>query len=70
MIKAASLFSQLLKHFPKTEFMHLVSKHNTERNAKGFSCWTQLVSMLFCHIVHMLILSVRSAGGWHAVLEN
>ena len=52
MIKAASLFSQLLKYFPKTEFMHLVSKHNAERHAKGFSCWTQLVSMLFCHIAH------------------
>ncbi len=52
MIKAASLFSQLLKHFPKTEFMHLVSKHNAEHRAKGFSCWTQLVSMLFCHMAH------------------
>ena len=52
MIKAASLFSQLLKYFPKTEFMQLVSKHNAERHAKGFSCWTQLVSMLFCHIAH------------------
>lgn len=52
MIKAASLFSQLLKHFPKTEFMHLVSNHHAEHRAKGFSCWTQLVSMLFCHIAH------------------
>jgi len=52
MIKVASLFSQLLKHFPRTEFIHLVSKHNAEHRAKGFSCWTQLVSMLFCHIAH------------------
>jgi len=52
MIKVASLFSQLLKHFPRTEFTHLVSKHGAERRAKGFSCWTQLVSMLFCHLAH------------------
>lgn len=52
MIKVASLFSQLLKYFPRTEFVHLVSKHGAERRAKGFSCWTQLVSMLFCHFAH------------------
>ncbi len=52
MIKGSSLFSQLLHHFPRTEFAHLVAKHGAERRAKGFSCWTQLVSMLFCHMAH------------------
>jgi len=52
MIKVASLFSQLLKHFPRTEFINLVSKHDAEYRAKGFSCWTQLISMLFCHMAH------------------
>lgn len=52
MIKVASLFSQLLKHFPRTEFAHLVTKHGAEYRSKGFSCWTQLVSMLFCHMAH------------------
>ncbi len=52
MIKVASLFSQLLHHFPRTEFAQLVSKHQAERRAKGFTCWTQLVSMLFCHMAH------------------
>jgi hypothetical protein len=47
MIKVASLFSQLLHHFPRTEFAHLVARHEAERSAKGFSCWTQLVAMLF-----------------------
>lgn len=32
--------------------MRLVQKHNAERNAKGFTCWTQFVSMLFCHLAH------------------
>ena len=52
MIKATSLFSQLLHHFPRTEFAELVAKHQAERGSKGFTCWTQLVSMLFCHMAH------------------
>ncbi len=52
MIKGSSLFSQLLHHFPRTEFAHLVKKHQAERCSKGFTCWTQLVSMLFCHMAH------------------
>ena len=50
MVQAASLFNQLLQHFPRTEFAALVKKHNAEWCAKGFACWTQLVSMLFCQL--------------------
>jgi hypothetical protein len=52
MIQAASLFNQLLQHFPRAEFAALVRKHNAERGAKGFTCWTQLVAMLFCQMAH------------------
>jgi len=50
MVKVASLFSQLLQHFPRTEFVTLVRKHQAERAAKGFMCWTQFVAMLFCQM--------------------
>ena len=50
MVQVASLFNQLLQHFPRTEFAALVKKHAAERAAKGFSCWTQFVSMLFCQL--------------------
>lgn len=50
MVQAASLFNQLLKHFPRTEFAELVRKHGAERRAKGFTCWTQFVAMLFCQL--------------------
>lgn len=50
MVQAASLFNQLLHHFPRTEFAALVKKHGAERAAKGFTCWTQFVSMLFCQL--------------------
>ena len=50
MIRTSSLFSQLLQHFPRTKFSQLVRKHDGEKHAKGFTCWTQLVAMLFCHL--------------------
>jgi hypothetical protein len=49
-LRHASLFSQLLQHFPRTEFARLVSRHQAEHGSKGFTCWTQLVAMLFCHL--------------------
>src|SRR5262249_22036416 len=52
MVAVASLFNQLLHHFPRTEFAALVRKHKAERGAKGFTCWTQFVSMLFCQLSH------------------
>src|SRR5512144_220211 len=51
-IQVASLFNQLLQHFPRNEFGALVKKNDAERCAKGFGCWTQLVSMLFCQLAH------------------
>ena len=52
MLQAASLFNQLLQHFPRTEFASLVKKHLAERAAKGFACWTQFVAMTFCQLAH------------------
>ena len=50
MVQVASLFNQLLQHFPRAEFAALVKKHGAEHAAKGFTCWTQFVSMLFCQL--------------------
>jgi hypothetical protein len=50
MLQAASLFNQLLQHFPRTEFATLVKEHSAERAAKGFTCWTQFVAMTFCQL--------------------
>jgi len=48
--RTASIFSQLLKFFPQTEFTRIVRKHGAERHAKGFTSWSQFVSMLFCQL--------------------
>jgi hypothetical protein len=45
-----SIFSQVLKLIPRAEFDSAVRKHDAERNAKGFTCWGQLVAMLFCQL--------------------
>jgi hypothetical protein len=50
MVRSASLFSQLLRHFPRFQFAQLVKKHGAERHAKGFTCWAQFVAMTFCHL--------------------
>jgi len=50
MVRVASLFSQLLAHFPRGEFQEIVVRHRGDRGAKGFTCWTQFVSMVFCHV--------------------
>ncbi|WP_394766558.1 DUF4372 domain-containing protein [uncultured Paludibaculum sp.] len=49
-LQAASLFNQLLHRFPRNEFAALVRNHGAERSAKGVTCWTQFVSMLFCQL--------------------
>jgi len=50
MNRFSSIFSQLLQLFPRTEFQHLVTLTEAERHAKGFPCWSQFVSMLFCQL--------------------
>jgi hypothetical protein len=46
----ASIFSQMLAIFSRSEFETAVRKHRAERAAKGFDCWTQFVAMLFCQL--------------------
>ena len=46
----SSIFSQLLKLFPRSDFEKAVTKHRANHAAKGFDCWTQFVSMLFCQL--------------------
>ena len=41
MSRFSSMFSQLLKLFPRTEFQALVKRTFAERHARGFTCWGQ-----------------------------
>lgn len=50
MVRHASLFSQLIAMFDRKKFCELVYRHQSERYAKGFSCWDHFVAMLFCQL--------------------
>jgi hypothetical protein len=50
MNRVCSIFAQLLQFLPRAEFAAAVGQHKAERHARGFSCWTQLVAMLFCQL--------------------
>ena len=50
MNRFCSMFSQILQLFPRSEFQLLVNETKAERHARGFSCWSQFVSMMFCQL--------------------
>ena len=50
MNRVCSIFAQVLQFIPRLEFAAAVRKHQAERHARGFSCWTQMVAMLFCQL--------------------
>ena len=50
MYKVCSIFSQVLKLFPRGEFESAVKKHQAERHARGFTSWGQFTAMLFRQI--------------------
>lgn len=50
MNRVCSIFAQVLQFVPRAEFAAAVRQHQAERHARGFSCWTQLVAMLFCQL--------------------
>ena len=67
-MKFSSIFSQVLQLFPRMEFQKLVKDTKAERHARGFTCWGQFVSMLFCqlgraHSLREITNGLRSCEG-------
>jgi len=50
MNKFTSIFSQLLRLFPRIDFEKAVKETKAEYKAKGFTSWGQFVAMLFCQL--------------------
>jgi hypothetical protein len=50
MVRCTSLFSQVLSLIGRVEFAKHLRELKAERGSKGFSCWGQLVGMLFCQL--------------------
>jgi len=62
MNRYCSIFSQLLQLFPRLEFQQIVQETKSERHARGFSSWSQFVSMLFCQLGRAFSLREISGG--------
>lgn len=50
MNRFCSIFGQLLNLFPRAEFDRAVAATKADRHSRGFACWDQFVSMLFCQL--------------------
>jgi len=47
---SCSMFSQILKLIPRTDFQQIVQQTGAEYRSKGLSSWSQFVAMLFCQL--------------------
>lgn len=50
MVTTASCFAQVVSLVNRRSFAEAVERHDAEEAAKGFRCWDQFVSMLFCQV--------------------
>ena len=50
MVSTSSCFGQVLNLVDRKDFMRAVQQHRAEKGIKGFGCWDQFVSMLFCQM--------------------
>ena len=50
MERVCSIFSQIVRLIPRGVFQEAVARHEGEKHAKGMTCWSQFVAMLFCHL--------------------
>ena len=47
---SCSMFSQILKLIPRTDFERILKETGAEYRSKGLSSWSQFVAMLFCQL--------------------
>ena len=62
MVGHSSLFSQLLSVVNRHQFERRVKESGAEKAAKGFSCWSQFVAMMFCQLAQAKSLREISDG--------
>jgi hypothetical protein len=62
MVNTASLFTQILSLFQRSGFARHVRELKAERHARGFTCWSQFVAMLFCQLAQARSLREISDG--------
>ena len=63
-----TVFSQLLSFLPDREFRRCVSKYNGDARLRGFSCWDQLLTLVFAQLTYReslrdIVACLGSLGG-------
>lgn len=59
---SVSRFAELLKSLPRSTFERAVSEHQADKYRKGFSCWRQLVAMVYAQLSNATSLRVLVKG--------
>lgn len=44
------VFAQFIEFIDNNKFRHLVDKYDGNRYVKHFTCWNQLLAMMFCQL--------------------
>ncbi|MEW6136281.1 MAG: IS4 family transposase, partial [Bacteroidota bacterium] len=64
-----TLFSQITSLIPRQLFADIVKKYEGDKYSKGIDSWTQLISMIFCHLGQLS--SVRDiSNGLRSITGN
>ena len=50
MNRVSSIFAQIMNCFPRTVFEAAVKRHGAEKHAKGMTCWSQFIALMFCQL--------------------
>jgi hypothetical protein len=50
MNRVSSIFAQIMKFFPRSVFDAAVKQHGAEKHAKGMTCWSQFIALMFCQL--------------------
>ena len=55
-------FQAVFQHLPKQTFERIVAQHGADKHRKGFSCWHQLVAMVYAQLSNASSLRTLEAG--------
>ena len=63
MNKNKYVFAQLVEFLDKDKFRHLVDKYNGNRYVKSFTCWNQLLALMFGQLSNRESLILHDGTG-------
>ena len=64
-MKGEYIFTQICRYLPKVEFDWIVKKYKGNKSVKTFTCWKQLLALIFgqlarCESLRVLVSSLKA----------